>query len=80
MRCLYLGAAVMLLSLSSASTLLACLDHTPKPQPTQQYVPQSQPENVQLASTGDGMRMAGAGFGGAVIAGAVAWSVARRKA
>lgn len=72
MRCLYMGAAVMLVSLSGVSTLLACADHTPKPQPAEQYVPQSQPGNAQLASTVDGMKMAGASFGGAILACSIA--------
>ncbi|MCE9556708.1 MAG: hypothetical protein K8T91_25440 [Planctomycetes bacterium] len=78
MRCLTMVAAVALLSLSSASTLSACDDRGSEP--AQQYVPQSQPESIQVAAVGEGVRMAGAGFGGAAIAGAIAWSVARRKA
>jgi len=74
MRCLYVGAAALTLALSSAGSAWACRDEfVPpplNPPAQQQYVPQNQAP-VQLASAEEGMRLAGAGLGGALLAGTV---------
>ena len=74
MRSLYLCTAALAIVTLSGSSLLACGSNEP-PQPVeqQQYVPQSPP------SAQEGLRLAGAGLGGAIVAGSIAWSVARRK-
>jgi hypothetical protein len=68
------------MALSSSSVVLACADYNPPPQPVQQYVPQSPPAPAQLASAFEGLQLAGAGVGGAIVAGSIAWALARRKA
>jgi len=73
LRVVVMGAALMLLSESS---LWACGSRAlPAPQ---QYVPQT-PQSVDLASVGKGVRMAGAGLGGALLAATVTWSLMRRR-
>jgi len=65
----------------SGTSLLACADFTPPPltpPAQQQYGPQTH-QPVQLAAANEGMRLAGAGLGGALLAGTVTWSLMRRR-
>ena len=74
MRSLYLCTAALAMVLFSGSSLQACgSNEPPLPVQEQQYVPQPPP------SAQEGLRLAGAGLGGAIVAGSIAWSVARRK-